>query len=644
MKNIIVVSAIFIILSYCAVFAVPGLTSYQGRLTDAAGKPLSTPVEVIFGFYDSETTGVLLGGFKDMDLITPNSEGVFSTFIGDAPDNLIPETIFSADSVWLDITVGAEKLTPRIKIVSVAYAMRSSVSDKANDADKIDGIDSGQILRNDQDGSISGSLAVSGNIGVKTINPSQALDVIGSIKASSSLIAPVIKASADNSVYTLDIDVPPNASQYTGLTIGKARAAAGQNNGQPYVWIRGNGAHSWILDYTPNTSFWAQSMGAYYKDVKQGNIGLVGTGHTVDYISMGFGGAYWWNSNSKLIIWKTGRIQFMPPVSGDGTGSLIEPTAWLVLSPGTSDVSGAPIKFRAGQNLTIPESGAMEWDGNNLYITNDSLVRKTIAYTDSDISFLSIKNGSLTKGRITFAQSEGLLSDDAKLVWDNTNKRLGVGVAPASTLHISGNDLNFVDRYTETQGFGAGLALRRARGSAAAPESVRKDDLLGSINYRGHNGAEFSQTAAAVFGYASEDWSSSAQGSYITANTTSEGGLNLLERMRIEADGDIGIGSSSPSAKLHVAGQSDKVQTKIQAHSTQTNDLTQWLSSGGAVVANISGGGIIKASGYQSSDGSAGITGTQSIVTSVTQDPVTKNITVTTKTLTFKNGLITGIE
>ena len=39
----------------------------------------------------------------------------------------------------------------------------------------------------------------------------------------------------------------------------------------------------------------------------------------------------------------------------------------------------------------------------------------------------------------------------------------------------------------------------------------------------------------------------------------------------------------------------------------------------------------------------AGATGTQTIVVSVTQDPTTKVITVETKTLTYKNGVITSI-
>ena len=34
--------------------AAPGLINYQGRLTNPSGKPITTPVEVTFTFWDAE--------------------------------------------------------------------------------------------------------------------------------------------------------------------------------------------------------------------------------------------------------------------------------------------------------------------------------------------------------------------------------------------------------------------------------------------------------------------------------------------------------------------------------------------------------------------------------------------------------------
>ncbi len=226
-----------------------------------------------------------------------------------------------------------------------------------------------------------GASRFDGSVAIGTAPSDLALDIAGTAR-STTMIAPDIKASGDESVPTIDFDTLPNNAQGSGITIGKKKAMAGQNNGQPYMWIRGNGAQSWILDYTQPGTAWAQSMGAYYNNIKQGNLGFLGIGPTVDYLSIGFGGAAWWNEQSKFIIWKTGRAQFMPPSTP--SLNLEEPPAWLVLAPGSSAPSGAPLMFRAGELLAEPEAGALEWDGYNLYITDASAIRRKIVFESVD--------------------------------------------------------------------------------------------------------------------------------------------------------------------------------------------------------------------------------------------------------------------
>ncbi len=111
----------------------PGLITYQGRLTDSAGQPIPTPVEVTFTFWDAPTGGTPLGGgFSDTDSVTPDIHGTWSTLIGDDPDNLIPATVFEGDSVWLNLRVNGENLAPRQRITSVGFAMRSQHAGDAN--------------------------------------------------------------------------------------------------------------------------------------------------------------------------------------------------------------------------------------------------------------------------------------------------------------------------------------------------------------------------------------------------------------------------------------------------------------------------------------------------------------------------------
>ncbi len=60
-------------------------------------------------------------------------------------------------------------------------------------------------------------------------------------------------------------------------------------------------------------------------------------------------------------------------------------TGLLTLRAGAAGTNGAPLRFQGGTNLTTPVTGAMEFDGTNLYFT-PSGSRKTVAFTDSNIT------------------------------------------------------------------------------------------------------------------------------------------------------------------------------------------------------------------------------------------------------------------
>ena len=55
------------------------------------------------------------------------------------------------------------------------------------------------------------------------------------------------------------------------------------------------------------------------------------------------------------------------------------PTACLMLAAGMASANGAPLKFTSGTNLTTPETGAVEYDGSNLYFSDAAAIRFTMA-------------------------------------------------------------------------------------------------------------------------------------------------------------------------------------------------------------------------------------------------------------------------
>jgi len=79
------------------------------------------------------------------------------------------------------------------------------------------------------------------------------------------------------------------------------------------------------------------------------------------------------NTAKQLLAWTTsGQMGVYLPAPAT-------PTARLHLPAGTATASTAPLKFTVGVNLTTPESGAVEYDGSNFYITTSTPTRLAIA-------------------------------------------------------------------------------------------------------------------------------------------------------------------------------------------------------------------------------------------------------------------------
>jgi hypothetical protein len=90
---------------------------------------------------------------------------------------------------------------------------------------------------------------------------------------------------------------------------------------------------------------------------------------------------------------------------GDNTAA----SARLHCLGGTSTAGSAPLKIDSGTNLTTPETGAVEFDGDRLYHTNGAAIREaiqgviftqtatgTVANTTTETSFVSTGVGTLT--------------------------------------------------------------------------------------------------------------------------------------------------------------------------------------------------------------------------------------------------------
>jgi hypothetical protein len=89
--------------------------SYQGKLTDAAGNPLTGSYSVTFKLYDVASGGTALA--TDTHSVTATS-GLFTTTIATNP------AVIDGRALWLGIKVGSDaEMTPRQEIRPVPYAL-----------------------------------------------------------------------------------------------------------------------------------------------------------------------------------------------------------------------------------------------------------------------------------------------------------------------------------------------------------------------------------------------------------------------------------------------------------------------------------------------------------------------------------------
>ncbi len=100
------------------------------------------------------------------------------------------------------------------------------------------------------------------------------------------------------------------------------------------------------------------------------------------------------------------------------------------------------------------------------------------------------------------------------------------------------------------------LAGRQSNGSAAAPTASSAGLGLASFSGRGHTGSGFTSDRVGITMFATEAYTSTANGTRMSFYTTANGTTSLTERMRIDNSGNVGIGTTSPDKKLHVSNGS----------------------------------------------------------------------------------------
>lgn len=599
-------------LSWAQTSAVPGTISYQGRVLTSAGTLLGagTPVNrtVIFRIWDSPSNTTAANLLYSESQTVTISEGEFSVLVGNGVANTTQtfgysETskhssaspavnladVFNGSTRFLSVTVANgstiatsdSEITPRQQIVSSAFAFRSRVAESLGTSA------SGTSLR----------VMDNGNVGVGSSNPPSILTVTGTNTGTTSSTPQLLITDAADSNERLRIGVDNT----------------GNGNGFLQSWKEGTGAQNLLLNpaggrvgvgtATPASGYTLDIAGALrartsihavggasngYGEVVAGANdynGANGDGVSASYrgvVLRGYGNGTTSDNYNGLNAANKGILTFQNcggVVTSNGNDISFGVNANETMRVTSNNRIGIGTSTPAGV-LSVRTSAASAWPATSGTTQNALMTRF------QGIDNLSLDIGA-NSGSGAWLQSTDVmnLGTSYPMILNPNGGNVGVGTnAPTSRLHVNGavRALGGAPGFAsgavsagysfgtggDTDGgmfspadgivtwFTQGVEKMRLNGDGnlgignTAP--LTKLDVTGGV--RASGGAYNFSNGAWTNGYSFGVGGDQDGGMFSPADGQITWVTNGGEKMRLTHDGRIGIGTTGPSALLHVAG------------------------------------------------------------------------------------------
>lgn len=224
-----------------------------------------------------------------------------------------------------------------------------------------------------------------------------------------------------------------------------------------------------------------------------------------------------------------------------------------------TEASGTP-QFLFSQTGALTANtfvGSFSGDGSNITNINPS----NITGGDFSVDDKIIHTGDInTSIRFPINDTVAIETNGIERFRITSSGNVGIGTnSPTNKLHVSLGDVlidstsenNIILSTTVANVNPSNFVFRKSRGGAT-PSIITANDILGRIQFEGYNGSTY-VNAANILARAgtntgslnSQLWYTALQHMFVSGST---------EVMRINNAGNIGVGTTTPSSKLHVVG------------------------------------------------------------------------------------------
>jgi hypothetical protein len=373
------------------------------------------------------------------------------------------------------------------------------------------------------------------NVGIGTASPTDKLAVVGNISIFSN--NKLYNGSASDSA---GISFPSNTTRidgYSGITFHSS---------------------------TNNVGSQSERM----RITNTGNVGI-GTTSPVERLSLSGGTGTTLGLSIEPAGWNGAKHRFSVPTSGDASvwsfnynGSVVDSALY-----GTSSIqiNQGIVRFSTGATNTAPsEKMRIDSSGNVGIGTTSPFSRFTVSgalsSTTSQISIVNTEGGhSIIRAGISGVSNNGISFVTANVDGSSQNVRMVVGATGnvgIGTTNPSGN----LDVTTSTYGLTTNsIRLGNATGDTRSVGQFLGDPAV--FNPAVATNTTNGSVAGIKFNWYSDNWMLSATRSAGTAIHGFVISQNSTERLVIGNTGNVGIGTTSPGASIHVAGAINSVPT-----------------------------------------------------------------------------------